>query len=55
MYLHDYFRRTGMTWREVEPWVGIMAAARIAEEIPEEANSLRRVASRRLSQRQAGR
>ncbi len=48
LYLREYTRITGMPWREVEAWLGVMAIARIAERIPHEANVLLRVATRRL-------
>jgi hypothetical protein len=48
LYLREYTRITGMPWREVEAWIGVMAVARIAERIPHEANVLLRAAMRQL-------
>ena len=48
LYLREYTRITGMPWRDVEAWIGVMVVARIAERIPHEANVLLRAAMRQL-------
>jgi Ser/Thr protein kinase RdoA (MazF antagonist) len=49
LYLRDYFAQTGMTWPEVRSWIGVMAVARLSDQIEEEASIVRRAAARYLS------
>jgi Ser/Thr protein kinase RdoA (MazF antagonist) len=48
LYLRDYFARTEMTWPEVKAWLGVMAVARLADNIPGETRAIRRLAAARL-------
>jgi aminoglycoside phosphotransferase (APT) family kinase protein len=40
IYLRTYFKRTGLAWRDVEQWLGVISILRLGDGIPEERDAL---------------